>query len=218
MSHGPEHHIEHAEHAVHASHDRFDKQVTMSIAIIAAVLACVTMLGHRAHNDTLRLQGEALKHQLQAGIKYSDAANRWAQYQALSIRNHYYETQLEELEFTPLRDGTTSLQDLARKRWQGQVNGYKTKMPEAKGYAEKFTSEGAEEMNEAEKRMEESHEVHQRADHFDMGELFLQLGVVICSLAILTKWRAFWYAGMASALLGAVLGLMAYLGMFLSHH
>ena len=33
----------------------------MSIAIVAAVLACVTMLGHRADNETLRLQGEALR-------------------------------------------------------------------------------------------------------------------------------------------------------------
>src|SRR5450755_3059947 len=61
MSHGPEHQIEHAEHAVHAAGDSFNRQVTMSIAIVAAILACVTMLGHRAHNETLRLQGEALR-------------------------------------------------------------------------------------------------------------------------------------------------------------
>src|SRR5271155_2220914 len=75
MSHGPEHQIEQAEHAVHASHDNFNKNVTMSIAIVAAVLACVTMLGHRSHNETLRLQGEALSLQTEASIKSTKTAN-----------------------------------------------------------------------------------------------------------------------------------------------
>ena len=74
MSHGPEHHIEHAEHAVHASHDEFNKRVTMSIAIVAAVLACVTMLGHRAHNETLILQGDALRIQGEALQLQSNAS------------------------------------------------------------------------------------------------------------------------------------------------
>src|SRR3954464_11435396 len=88
MSHGPEHQIEHAEHAAHAVHDDFNKRVTMSIAIVAAVLACVTMLGHRSHNETLLLQGkalaiqgEALELQTQASIQSTKAANKWAYYQ-----------------------------------------------------------------------------------------------------------------------------------------
>ena len=82
MSHGPEHQIEHAENAAHAAHDPFDRRVTISIAIVAAVLAGVTMLGHRAHNETLKLQGEALQAQTEGGIKHSLSANKWAQYQA----------------------------------------------------------------------------------------------------------------------------------------
>src|SRR5437016_13812810 len=99
MGHGPEQHIEHAEHAAHAAHDDFNKMVTMSIAIVAAVLACVTMLGHRAHNDTLRLQGEALRLQgdalrfqgdalqLQtlASIESTNAANKWSYYQSKNL-------------------------------------------------------------------------------------------------------------------------------------
>src|SRR5438105_1387071 len=87
MTHGPEHHIEHAEHAAHASHDEFNKRVTMSIAIVAAVLACVTMLGHRSHNETLRLQGEALDYQTQASIKSTETANKWAYYQSKNMFN-----------------------------------------------------------------------------------------------------------------------------------
>jgi len=54
-----EHHLEHAEHAQHAAHSPFDRRVTMTIAIIAAMLACVTLLSHRAHNETLALEIEA---------------------------------------------------------------------------------------------------------------------------------------------------------------
>src|SRR3954468_3408346 len=87
MSHGPEHQIEHAEHAVHASHDDFNRKVTMSIAIVAAVLACVTMLGHRAHNETLvhqgdalRIQGEALQMQTNATRESANAGKQWQYY------------------------------------------------------------------------------------------------------------------------------------------
>ena len=87
MSHGPEQHIEHAEHAAHASHDEFNKRVTMSIAMVAAVLACVTMLGHRAHNETLilqgdalRIQGEALQFQTLATRESANAGKQWQYY------------------------------------------------------------------------------------------------------------------------------------------
>src|ERR1700677_3128102 len=97
MSHGPEHQIEHAEHAIHAAHDTFNRNVTMSIAIVAAVLACVTMLGHRAHNETLRLQGEALSLQTEAGIKSTEAANKWAYYQTKNMFNLEAEIALDFL-------------------------------------------------------------------------------------------------------------------------
>src|SRR5262245_52433706 len=100
MSHGPEHHIEHAEHAQHAAHDPFDRRVTVSIAVVAAVLAAITMLGHRAHNETLRLLGEALEFQTKAGINHSKAANKWALYQAQNIRGHMYLAMANMLEVT----------------------------------------------------------------------------------------------------------------------
>jgi hypothetical protein len=69
-----EHHLEHAEHAHHAAHNPFDRRVTMSIAIIAAMLACVTMLSHRAHNATLQLH-------IEANDNFTLATNKWTYYQ-----------------------------------------------------------------------------------------------------------------------------------------
>src|SRR5580692_2596428 len=77
MENGPEEHLEHAEHAKHAARDPFDKRVTVTIAIVAAVLAGVTMAGHKAHNETLLLSGDAIKEQTQVGIFRTDAANKY---------------------------------------------------------------------------------------------------------------------------------------------
>src|SRR5438034_1465947 len=126
MSHGPEQHIEHAEHAVHASHDVFDKQVTISIAIIAAVLAAITMLGHRAHNETLQLQGEALHERTDASNHHIEASDQWNFYQAQNIRSHQYKQLLGLLEVIVAKDGESAAakQQLLREQWKKQVDKY----------------------------------------------------------------------------------------------
>src|SRR5438128_3153688 len=85
MAHGTEHHLEESHHAEHASHDEFNKRVAMSMAIIAASLAFVTLLSHRAHN-------QVLQYQIKANMKKTEASNRWAQYQAKNIRKNEYES------------------------------------------------------------------------------------------------------------------------------
>ncbi len=223
MSHGPEQHIEHAEHAVHARHDVFDKQVTISIAIIAAVLAAITMLGHRAHNETLQLQGEALVSQTEAGIQHNQATNKWGQYQASNIRDHMYQSLLELSEALPTKSDTMEAQatiDAARKRWQDQRNKYKKKLPEYQDEAEAFVKKGMEFEEQSKEKLAESHATHAKAMRFDLGELGLQLGVVLCSLAILTKMRSFWCAGLLGALAGLLVALTGVFGFFLDggHH
>src|SRR5262249_11704378 len=124
MSHGPEDHIEHAEHAVHAAGDDFNRTVTMSIAIVAAVLACVTMLGHRAHNETLRLQGEALELQTKASIKSTETANKWAYYQGKNTFNLLSEIALDTLNVVSVReDSKTELAEIL-KRYEDTVEYY----------------------------------------------------------------------------------------------
>jgi hypothetical protein len=223
MSHGPEHHIEHAEHAAHASHDAFDRQVTISIAIVAAVLAAVTMLGHRAHNETLQLQGEALVSQTEAGIQHNAATNKWGQYQASNIRDHLYQSLLELSASPPVKTDNMEKQaeiDTARQRWQDQRNKYKKNLPEYKDEAEAHVKKGMEFEEQSKEKLSESHVTHAKGTRFDLGELGLQLGVVLCSLAILTKMKSFWFAGLLGALAGLMVALTGVFGFFLSggHH
>jgi Domain of unknown function (DUF4337) len=51
-----------------------------------------------------------------------------------------------------------------------------------------------------------------RADRFDGGEAFLEIGLVICSITLLTKRKGFWIAGLLLAAGGIVL---AATGLFL---
>src|SRR6516165_5111926 len=90
MSHGTEEHLEHAEHAQHPIQDPFYRQVAMTMAIVAAVLACVTMLSHREHTETLRLQNEATIH-------HTQASDQWAYYQAKKDREYNYDVSAEIL-------------------------------------------------------------------------------------------------------------------------
>jgi hypothetical protein len=246
MSHGPEHQIEHAEHAVHATHDEFNKQVTMSIAIVAAVLACVTMLGHRAHNETLRLQGEALELQTKASIKSTETANKWAYYQGKNTFNLLSEIMLDTLNVTTVRDDRKEEVKDVLKRYEDTVEYYsgdkdsrvtakkkkkkgstesesEAKKPEGKlkaieDEARKLQEETDTLLKASEEKIKESHLVHAKGNRFDLGELGLQFGVVLCSLAILTKARGFWFVGIASSLVGAAVAASGQFGLFLGHH
>ncbi len=79
----PHEELEHAEHIEHAAHDPFGARVALSIAVIAAILAAVTLLSHQAHNTTLQKQ-------IEAGVLQTRASDQWAFYQAKKIRQHEY--------------------------------------------------------------------------------------------------------------------------------
>lgn len=246
MSHGPEHHIEHAEHAVHAAGDDFNRTVTMSIAIVAAVLACVTMLGHRAHNDTLRLQGdalrlqgealrfqgEALQLQTLASRESTNAANKWSYYQSKNLIHVQSKITLDLLTVLASNEKTQDELNQVRALHRKNVEKYDKKLPqiEAEGHAIEKKSddlmvksneklaESQKKMDESQKQMDESHVIHAQANRFDLGELGLQFGVVLCSLAILMKSRGFWFAGLASSAIGALVAMSGQFGLFMGHH
>ena len=43
-----------------------------------------------------------------------------------------------------------------------------------------------------------------RADRFDLGEVFLEIALVITSITLLTDNRNYWYCGIVLAVVGAV--------------
>src|ERR1043166_9050694 len=239
MTHGPEHHIEHAEHAAHASHDEFNKKVTMSIAIVAAVLACVTMLGHRAHNETLIIQGEALKFQTEVSKLSADRANDWAYYQSKNAFNFMSEIMIDTLNVVTVPEDKQKDLAAMKKRYEESVeiySGHKNNRYSGKkrhvekdkdgkpitgklAQLEDANNKKAKSIEELEalvkEKVVEHHFAHARAIRIDFGELGLQFGVVLCSLAILMKSRSFWFAGLLSSAIGAAIAATGQFGLLM---
>jgi len=181
--------LEHIEHHQHAAHlGGFDRNVAMSMAIIAALLATVTMLSHRSHNDTIRLQTEA-------NILRTQATDEWGYYQAKNIRRHAYQSNLEILAMMPRASGNDERYAKTTLDWEKQLDTYRKELPDHKDKAEKLSTD-------SEKKMDESVETHHRGDRFDVAELAAELGLVLCSLAVLTKRSNFWWLGIVSAVIG----------------
>src|SRR6201997_5043802 len=62
------------EHAEHAKHDPSLAPISVSMAVLAVMVAVVTLLGHRAHTEEVVLQAKS--------------SDQWSYYQAKNIRQH----------------------------------------------------------------------------------------------------------------------------------
>jgi hypothetical protein len=191
-------HLEQAEHAQHAAHSTFDRKVAMTIAVIAAALAGVSVLGHRAHNDVLRLQGEA-------AVQEVNASNGYAWYQATRVRQQALEINKQTLELQP-----PPASDEDRQRRDGVLRGWDAKIAEYKGDLAERRAAADKAKQEAKELTAQAHFVHRQADRLDIGHLAVELGLVLGSIAVLTKRRAFWIAGIAACLIGLAVTGSAY--------
>ncbi len=168
------------EHAEHAKHDPALAPISVTMAVLAVLVAVVSLLGHRAHTEEVVLQARS--------------SDQWAFYQAKNIRRH-----TDEL-FTDLTsvEATTDAAALAklREKYSGEAARYRE---EQKGIEEKA--------NEME--AEVGHE-RNRADRFDLAEVFLEMGLVITSITLLSGRRIFWYLGILLGVVGIVVASTAF--------
>lgn len=202
--------IEHHHHAAHAG--GFDRKVAVTMAIIAALLASVTMLGHRAHNHTLQLLGEATRLQAQANILHTQAADQWSFYQAKNVRSHEYAAMAALLQSLSEQSVDKAKRDALASNWQAKNQQYESKdLREIEAKANHLTHEGELKEHEAEEKVTESEHEHLRGNWFDLAELAVEIGLVLCSLAVLSKRSVFWFVGMSAGGIGIAIALVAML-------
>ncbi len=170
------------EHHEHAAHDQSLRPIAFAMSILAVLVAIVTLLGHRASTDSVLAQARA--------------SDQWNEYQAKRIRQHEALLTADLLSTLPLADKAAA-GDLKAK-YQKNINQWTSEINEEAGKAREF---------EAEVRLAE-----RRADRFDLGEALLEIGLVITSIALLTRQRAyallgcgFGAAGVASAAVALLL-------------
>lgn len=170
----PEAHHEHAGNP-------FLVPVSVTISILAVLVAAVTLLGHRAHTEELLLQ--------------SQATDQWAYYQAKNIRLHEMQGIADLLGALAPQDKEKAA--TLREKYVKEVERY-----------EGDKEDISEKARELEK---ERNLLSRRADRFDGGEALLEIGLVICSITLLTRRRAFWFGGMLIGLIGVALAVTGFL-------
>ena len=169
------------ENAEHGRENPSLVHVSVTMAILAVCVAIVSLMGHLSHTEELMMQNRA--------------TDQWAYYQAKNIRLH-------EMEAVADMVGTLAPQDkekaaAVREKYLKEVERYKS---------------DKETINDKAKEVEAERDlVSRRADSFDGGEALLEVGLVICSVTLLTKRRYFWYTGMLFAAAGVLTALTGFL-------
>lgn len=165
----------------HADDDPLVIPVSVTISILAVLVAIVTLMGHRAHTEELSRE--------------TQAASRWEQYQAKSIRLRMTQIGSDLLSVVAPLDKAKG-EPLAQK-YEKEVEHYASDKEDVSKIAEALEAERDRAMR--------------RADRFDLGEVLLEIGLVICSLTLLAKKKIFWIGGTIVALAGLGVALTGFL-------
>jgi hypothetical protein len=116
------------------------------------------------------------------------SSDQWAFYQAKSIRRYDSE--------------------IARDLFKNMTGAVAAQAAESyTKSAEKYEKEGDEIQNEAQKLGAESNLKGRQALRLHIGEIFLEIGIVFATLAILTKRNLVWWTAIMSASVGAAIAI-----------
>jgi hypothetical protein len=156
------------------------KVISLGISILAVLVAMVTVLGHRTHTEAVLMQ--------------SRAGDQWNEYQAKKIRMDNLSVDVDLLALQPSSDPAA----VAAKtmEYQAHIDKWKTDLAQEEEKARDFERE----VTQAEAK----------AAHYDLGEALLQIAVVLCSITLFTRTRAYFLLGLG---LGAVGLVIAFLGL-----
>jgi hypothetical protein len=169
------------ENAEHGRENPSLAPISVTMAILAVCVAVVSLLGHRSHTEELLTQNRA--------------TDQWAYYQAKNIRLHNYDMGLDMLPLIEFKDKEQA--GKVQEKYKAQVDRYTKEQADIEEKAKDFEGESA--------------RAQRKADRFDMGEVFLEIALVISSLALLSRKRIFWFLGIISGAAGlaiAATGLM----------
>lgn len=177
----PEELSELQEHAEHAKENPKLAPVSVTMAILAVLVAVASLLGHRAHTEEVVLQAKS--------------SDQWAYYQAKNIRRHTDElfTDLTSVEATTDAAALAKLRD----KYSSEAARYKDEQKEIEDKAHEMESEVSIERN--------------RADRFDLAEVFLEIGLVVTSITLLSGRRFFWMLGISLGIIGTVTAATGFL-------
>jgi len=169
------------EQAEEARRDPSLRPVSLTIAVVAVLVATVTLLGHRTHIEQV--------------IAQAKASDQWAYYQAKGVRRHNYEAFAELL--TALTSKDEAKEENAREKFLQQADRYRDEQKEIEAEARKLEQEVI--------------AAGRKANRFNLGEVFLEVALVVTSITLLTSNRRYWVMGMLFAALGVIVAATGFL-------
>ena len=162
---------------------RKKRVVGLIIAAIAVVLAIVTHAGNEIHQDEI--------------LAHVDASDQYNFYQAKKDRHAQLELQTDNLQlrFDNLSPGAQAQSNQFR-------DAYATEIKHLENDAKEIKAKGDELLGESRK-------LARKASILDIGEIALQISVVLCSITILTEQRLFVRLGVGVAMAGVLIAVWA---------
>ncbi len=148
--------------------------VSVTLAILAVLVATVSLLGHRAHTEEILMQ--------------TRATDQWAYYQAKNMRRNNLEA-LDDV-LTALGNTKAERAEQVQKHFHEEI--------------ERYLDQQKDIQNEARSLETEVGRASRRANRFDLGQVFLEIALVVTSITFLTDKRAYWFSGVVLAVVGLV--------------
>jgi hypothetical protein len=160
--------------ATESARDPKQKRIALTMAVVAVLLATVTMLGHRAHTEEVVLQ--------------TKANDQWTYYQAKNGRAHMYAADAK------LASAMGKSQESLAAEFQNNSEHERS---------------GAESIRKSAEDLEaETNKIAKKATHFDLGEILLEIAIVLCSISLLTGSSLYWKVSFFSSGLGILIALV----------
>jgi len=157
------------------------RSVSLTISILAVLVAMVTVLGHRTHTEAV--------------LAESRASDQWNEYQAKKIRQGQLAVAVDLFALQPNSD-------------QAAVE---HKLEDYRKHIEKWNDDLREEQERAKELEAEVRKAERKASRFDLGEALLQIAVVLSSITLLTRQRLYVVLGIALGGVGLILSASAFL-------
>ncbi len=132
----------------------------------------------------------------QSVMLQAQASDQWSYYQAKSIKGYVYELQKDKLEL--------ELRTIKSKVARSVVSDYDHKIGAYQEKIEKYDKEKDEIKKTAEELEVKRDKARKHTGAFGLAAMFLQIAILLSSIAALMKQKYFWYLGMLSGTIGVL--------------
>lgn len=117
-------------------------------------------------------------------LSQEQASNKWAYYQSKSLKSYLYETQKDMLELNTKRINKDEV---------GVVEAYQKKINDYEKSIKRYEKEKKEIKDDAEELEAQRDDAQNHSKVFGMAVIFLQISILLSSIAALIKRKYIWY-------------------------